>query len=170
MFDQFKPGTVTDGRVWYALNQSTPELQIIFLGLFAYAIAKFEGFYIPDSISQRNRNPGNLRPIGASTGFRTFETDLDGWSALKKQILINVNRGLTLREFFLGKPGVYPGYAPLGDNDAEVMENYISSVANTLSIPQNIDLRTYLPSYSDVTGSSVPLAGILYGYKLYAGE
>ena len=165
MYDQFKPGNVDNGRVWYALNQQTPNLQVAFLGLFVAALATFEGFYIEGSLAQRNNNPGNLRPIGASTGFRYFETPLDGWEALRKQILINVGRGLTLDEFFKGKPGVYPGYSPVADNSEEVIENYLNFMASKLSIPRNVPLWTYMPSLVDVTGSSVLIQGIFYGYK-----
>ena len=171
-YPQLTPQAEGNGRLWYTINLNNPNLQTSLLGLFAVAIAKFEGFYIPDSISQRNNNPGNLRPVGASTGFRTFETPLQGWEALYRQIVLNIRRGLTLREFFLGKPGVYPGYAPLGDNPADVMENYIASVASRMSIPDNIDLRNYFPYFVETAEFPFDPAtwpGTLWGYKPYEG-
>ena len=89
MFDQFRPGNFDGGRVWYELSRSTENAQLSLLGIFMVAIAEFEGFYItdPPSISRRNLNPGNLRPIGASQGFRTFPTANDGWEALKLWIV-----------------------------------------------------------------------------------
>lgn len=165
MFPEFRPATVSNGRVWYELSKQTPNAQLAMLGLFCIAIAEFEGFYKAGSLAQRNNNPGNLRPVGASEGFRTFSDVLQGWEALKDQVIRNIDRGLTLRQFFLGKEGVYPGYAPLGDNPANVMENYIDHVAKRLSIPENLDLRNYFPSLVDVEATMIPVQGILWGYK-----
>lgn len=122
------------------------------LNTFMLAIARFEGFYIRksfgyknDSISYRHLNPGNLRPVGASSGFRSFSSESAGWDALKRQVLLNIGRGLTLGEFFLGKPGVYPGYAPLADNEPVTMANYIAFVAASLGVPTDVDLRYFFP-------------------------
>ena len=129
-------------RVW---------LQWSLFAVFLLSIAKFEGFFNPGSIAQKNNNPGNLRPVGASTGFRSFMTADEGWRALANQVMLNIKRDLTLREFFLGKPGVYLGYAPLGDNPSDVMENYISFVAESMRIPSNMRLSTFFP---DIAGFS----------------
>lgn len=123
--------------------QDNPAYQEFLMLHFAWAIAEFEGFFIPDSISQRNNNPGNLRPIGSSTGFQQFETPELGWERLLHQIRLNVKRGLTMTEFFLGKPGVYPGYAPLGDNDPEVMKNYIQFVKDRTGITDTFPLQAF---------------------------
>lgn len=141
------------------------------------AMAEFEGFYVATTdpryptLAQRNNNPGNLRPVGASQGFRVFPTANDGWWALKNQVMLNINRGLTLDEFFLGKPGVYPGYSPLGDpgNDPAAIENYIAHVAKRTSMSRNIDLRYYFNAIADVAGSSIPVDGIIWGYKPFDG-
>lgn len=148
-YPQFIPdGVQANGLKYYFMNGMKHDLEYAMLAIFADAIATFEGFYIENSISQRHNNPGNLRPIGASTGFRTFPTENDGWAALSRQIVINIKRQLTLREFFLGKEGVYPGYAPLGDNPAETMENYIAFVEKRLNIDQNDVLSRYFPIIS----------------------
>jgi len=144
---------VTGNQIFYPV-QDNLQLQDVQLAAFQEAIAQFEGFYIPNSISQRHRNPGNLRPIGASKGFQSFLTPEEGWIALRKQIIRNIQRGLTLREFFLGKEDVYPGYAPLGDNPADVMESYIAHVAKALRIPDNVDLRAYFPQVAKTGGDS----------------
>ena len=86
----------------------------------AAAIARMEGYYVSQSISQRNRNPGNLRSWGTLPtvgGYAKFDTDAAGWAALKRQVSRNIGRNLTLYEFFGGKPGVYPGYAPAADSN-----------------------------------------------------
>jgi hypothetical protein len=55
----------------------------------ARAIARAEGFYVPDSIPQRAHNPGNLKAGGETlggTGITVFPDDDAGWSALYKQL------------------------------------------------------------------------------------
>ena len=155
-----KPDMYYEGKPAYWIPDHE-WLQRSLLMLFAMSIADFEGFYIPDSISQQHNNPGNLRPVGASTGFQTFATPTEGWKALIGQIKLNIKRGLTLEEFFLGKEGVYPGYAPLGDNDAEVMDNYIAFVRHKTGFGRGIPLTTYFPYLL----SSKPQGGIFYVYN-----
>lgn len=108
----------------------------------AEAIAQFEGYYKPGSLAQRNRNPGNLRAgpksIGSQGGYAVYASDADGWSDLRRQVELNINRGLTLREFFGGKPGVYPGYAPAADNNP--VPNYVAYVASRAGIDANVPL------------------------------
>ena len=139
---------VTNG-IEFNQVRGNPGFQWMLFVHFIRAIAEFEGFFIDPSdsrypsIAQKNNNPGNLRPIGASTGFRSFDTPNEGWERLAHQAMLNINRGLTVREFFLGKPGVYPGYAPLGDNEPEVMENYINHVKNRTGINESLPLLVY---------------------------
>jgi hypothetical protein len=92
----------------------------------ARAIARQEGFHDARgnvqlrSLAAVNNNPGNLRSWGdtpTSQGYARFENVAAGWAALRKQVQKNINRGLNLREFFGGKPGVYPGYAPSADGN-----------------------------------------------------
>lgn len=108
----------------------------------ATAIARMEGFYNPKSIASRNKNPGNLRTWGkqpTNAGFAVFDTVQDGFKALRKQISINVfRRGLSLREFFAGKPGVYPGYAPASDGNRPVQ--YARFVASQIGRGTSIDI------------------------------
>lgn len=78
------------------------------------AIKRNEGLF-PGSTSYRNNNPGNLRAYRSdqpvdSRGFRIFNSMAEGEAALWSQIDLNISRGLTLSEFFNGKPGVYAGY------------------------------------------------------------
>lgn len=104
--------------------------------LIARAIATMEGFYIPGSIAQRNNNPGNLRSWGSNpivNGYAKFPTAEAGWAALRRQVELNINRGLTLEEFFAGKPGVYGGYAPSADSNDP--DGYARYVAQQTGIP-----------------------------------
>jgi hypothetical protein len=84
------------------------------------AIASYEGFWKPDSVANRNHNPGNLREWGDNPkkhGYASFANFADGWNALRRQVTLNIERGLTPLEFFAGKAGVYAGYAPSKDNN-----------------------------------------------------
>lgn len=103
----------------------------------AQAIARFEGFYTAGSVAQRNHNPGNLRAgpraiSKDSRGYAIYASDADGWADLERQVDLNISRGLTLQEFFGGKTGVYPGYAPAADNNQP--SNYANTVAGWLGI------------------------------------
>mgnify|MGYP003394444781 FL=1 len=78
------------------------------------AIATMEGFFKAGSVAQRNNNPGNLRSWGnrpTANGYAVFESPDAGWAALNQQVNLNIGRGLSLYDFFAGKPGVYGGYA-----------------------------------------------------------
>jgi hypothetical protein len=60
---------------------------------FAEAIARAEGFYVPNSIPQRARNPGDLKVPGWSgptlgSGISVFGDVADGWNALYHQLYI----------------------------------------------------------------------------------
>lgn len=115
----------------------------------AEAIAKMEGFYHEGSISQRNGNPGNLRSWGTRPvvdGYVVFKKadgtiDPDaGWVALEVQVQKNILRGLTLQEFFGGKPGVYPGFSP--GSDGNDPRGYAQYVAGQCGISPIVPLNT----------------------------
>lgn len=111
----------------------------------AEAIARFEGFGKPGSLATRNNNPGNIRSWGSlptRDGYVVFPTPEAGWAALERQVGLNVARGLTMEEFFAGKPGVYGGYAPAAD--ANDPGNYARTVAGWLGINVERPLAEYL--------------------------
>jgi hypothetical protein len=115
----------------------------------AGAIASFEGAFQTGSVAQRNNNPGNLRTWGnlpRRDGYAVFPTVEAGWEALRKQISLNISRGLNLLEFFGGKPGVYPGYAPASDLNQP--QAYASYVAGQVGVPVDVPL-------AEVSGSGV---------------
>ena len=108
----------------------------------ATAISVMEGFPKAGSRANRQNNPGNLRSWGKTPiveGFANFPTAAEGWSALRRQIWRNVDRGLTLYEFFGGKPNVYAGYAP--DADGNRSRHYAEFVAKRAGIPVNVPLN-----------------------------
>lgn len=103
---------------------------------FVDSIARFEGFYVPRSRAKRNNNPGNLRSWGRNkivAGYAYFASVDDGWRALRAQCRKNIyERKLNCYEFFGGKKGVYPGYAP--DSDGNHSRQYAEYVAKRCSI------------------------------------
>lgn len=108
----------------------------------ADAIARFEGFHKLGSVAQRQNNPGNLRSWGKVPvigGYASFATVEDGWRALRRQVQKNIGRGLTLQEFFAGKPGVYAGYSPASDGNHPTL--YAAYVARRLDIRSDVVLK-----------------------------
>lgn len=81
-----------------------------FINKFSEAIAKAEGFYVPDSVPARAHNPGDLTddgdiglgviqtsgPQGAK--ITIYATDEDGWNALRRKV----------RRMLSGRSEVYP--------------------------------------------------------------
>lgn len=133
----------------------------------AAAIARFEGFYVPNSRAQRNNNPGNLRRWGNTPvvdGFASFPTLEAGWAALRRQVEINIGRGLTLNEFFAGKPGVYAGYAPASDNNHPI--NYARFVGGKAGVP--VDIPLGVAGQVPATWPAAPKSGEETGLMLAA--
>jgi hypothetical protein len=120
----------------------------------ADAIANVEAGNKPNPISVRQNNPGNLRSWGdtpSENGYARFATWDDGMTALRQQIQKNIDRGLTLEEFFGGKKGVYPGFSPASDNNQP--DRYAATVAQRVGVDVNIPLNKLIapaaptPSY-----------------------
>jgi hypothetical protein len=107
----------------------------------AHAIGRFEGFY-PGTPAYRHNNPGNLRfapnQAGSHDGFAVFSDAQAGWRALERQVEKLIGRGLTLNQFFAGKKGVYPGYAPADDHNSPY--HYAATVGNWTGLPTNVPL------------------------------
>lgn len=97
-----------------------------------------------EGVGCRNNNPGALRTWGSlptSGGFAVFPTCEDGRAALRQQVQRNIDRSLTLQEFFGGKAGVYPGYAPAADNNQPNI--YASHISDWTGIPLDVPLDEY---------------------------
>lgn len=87
----------------------------------ADAIMCFEGFPKPGSRANRNRNPGNIRPLGdqaGDEGYRVFTSLLEGYQALLDDLQAKVDghnsHGLGIQSTLLQLLNVY---APAGDNN-----------------------------------------------------
>ena len=114
----------------------------------ANAIAQFEGYNVPNSVAQRNNNPGNLRSgpgqIGTdSNGYAIFPDASTGFAALQNQVSLNIDRGLSLQTFIGGEPGGYPGYAPSADNNN--VSNYVNFLSGKLGLDPNTPLNGVSP-------------------------
>lgn len=110
----------------------------------AAAITRMEGSCSAPGVCQNN-NPGNLRAYAPgqavdSRGIRIFPDYQSGYAALLAQEQANINRGLTLSEFFGGKSGVYSGYAPAADSNNP--DAYAGNVASWLGIPSDVPLSS----------------------------
>jgi hypothetical protein len=107
-------------------------------------IAQIEGWFVPNSLAQRNNNPGNLRFVGQAGavqgegGFAKFATPDDGFNALNNQISLDASRGLDVSGF-LNK------YAPSSENDTN---NYISLFTKMLGVSPTDKL-------SDILGTGI---------------
>ena len=124
----------------------------ISIAQLAAAITRNEGFY-PGSAAYRNNNPGNLTAgpgmIGTdASGFAIFPDLQTGQNALQNQIQLNINRGLTLSEFFQGKPGVYAGYD-------KTDPAYASKVAGWLGISSDVPLSSIVDGGGDVAQAGI---------------
>lgn len=117
--------------------------RIEFIEAMASAIATMEGFFKEGSVSERNNNPGNLRSWGSLPtvdGYVKFPSFETGMRALKSQIGKNIDRGLTMQEFFGGKPGVYGGYSPAADKNNP--HGYAQYVAGRVGVRPDLPLNT----------------------------
>lgn len=96
----------------------------------ANTIAQIEGFFVPNSLAQRNNNPGNLIFVGQAgatlgeKGFAKFSSPDAGMQALQNQIALDASRGLDVTGF-LNK------YAPPSENDTN---NYINLFTSKLGV------------------------------------
>lgn len=108
----------------------------------AGAIGTFEGAFKTGSVAQRNNNPGNLRTWGnlpRRDGYAVFPSMEAGWAALRRQVELNISRGLTLFEFFAGKPDIYAGYAPAADQNQPA--TYAAFVGQRVGLPLDVPLN-----------------------------
>lgn len=96
----------------------------------------------------RNNNPGNLRPVGASTGFQQFETMQQGLAALDKDLQIKGGRGVnTIRK-------VISAWAPPSENNTEA---YIKTVAQRLGVPPDAALDMENPLVRQALSTAISL-------------
>ena len=116
------------------------------LDILSQAIARFEGFFVTaaeaalrkihfPTLSQRHNNPGNLMYVGqlgairgdqhGSGFYARFPSVEAGWSALRRQIVLDASRGLTMSAFMAK-------YAPAEDSNDP--KSYCAFVCGKLGV------------------------------------
>ncbi len=107
---------------------------------------------------QRTNNPGNLRYVGQreSTGedehgMAIFPTPWAGWRALHRQIALDQNRGMTVRQFIRK-------YAPENENNTSA---YLQFVCTEMKCEADKPLEEL---------SKYAIAGVIAAYEGYFAE
>src|SRR5690606_38730700 len=109
-----------------------------------------------ENVNPSYNNPGAIFDV-ANNRLRQYPTYQEGWNALIRQVNLNISRGLTLQEFFGGKPGVYPGYAPAAAHNNNPT-NYANTVAKWLGVPANVPLAEL--SHQSAVTPNIPTGAV----------
>ena len=121
------------------------------ISALAKAIARQEGFYTGKGLAWDNNNPGNLRDFQITKdrwwlwpkhphtthGFPIFNTPSEGWAALEKDLLIKINRGMTLSQLIAA-------WAPAGPPDFNQPTAYTKNVVAWTGIPADKSLKSLI--------------------------
>lgn len=108
----------------------------------AQAIAKAEGYGLPNAIPTRANNPGNLKlgaPVLKGTEITQFATAAEGWAALEKQIRLMLTGASAHYKPTMTIAEVGAKWAPSGDNN--VVGAWAANVAKFLGVSVSTPLR-----------------------------
>lgn len=89
------------------------------------------------TLADRNNNPGNIRPVSGK-GFRFFESALEGWEAMKNQ-LMRYFTGKTTGRALRTIQDIVSTWAPEGDNNDP--KKYAQDVAKWMGVSPNAILN-----------------------------
>ncbi|HCN5653082.1 TPA: lytic transglycosylase catalytic [Escherichia coli] len=89
------------------------------------------------TLADRNNNPGNIRPVSGK-GFRFFESALEGWEAMKNQ-LMRYFTGKTTGRALQTIQDIVSTWAPVGDNNDP--KKYAQDVAKWMGVSPNAILN-----------------------------
>ncbi|MCK2406850.1 lytic transglycosylase catalytic [Escherichia coli] len=89
------------------------------------------------TLADRNNNPGNIRPVSGK-GFRFFESALEGWEAMKNQ-LMRYFTGKTTGRALRTIQDIVSTWAPAGDNNDP--KKYAQDVAKWMGVSPNAILN-----------------------------
>ena len=97
----------------------------------------------PDTLGNRNNNPGNIKFAGQEGAvkqgdFAKFDTMEDGWKALYRQVELDTGRGDTIETFIKGTDGT-GGYSE--DNQ----DSYIRFISDKVGYPPDTPLSAIDP-------------------------
>lgn len=123
--------------------------------LIACAVASQEGWFVPGSIPQIRRNPGDLRfanqigaqtpsnpvPFGTPQPIAVFATNALGTTALFRQIWLQVAEGQTVRQ-------IISQWAPPNENNTSV---YLENVLHWTGLPPDTPVLELLPPLQRLT-------------------
>ncbi|ECC2476533.1 lytic transglycosylase catalytic [Salmonella enterica] len=93
------------------------------------------------TLADRNNNPGNIRPVGGN-GFRFFGSALQGWEAMKNQ-LMRYFTGRTTGRALQTIQDIVSTWAPAGDNNDP--KKYAQDVAKWMGVSPNTVLNLANP-------------------------
>ncbi|MCS7489198.1 hypothetical protein KQE47_01255 [Raoultella planticola] len=94
------------------------------------------------TIADRNNNPGNIRPVGGG-GFRNFGSALEGWAAMKNQ-LMRYFTGKTTGRRLQTIMDIVSTWAPAGDNNDP--QQYARQVAGWMGVSPTAALNLSDPN------------------------
>jgi hypothetical protein len=111
--------------------------------LLACAIATQEGWFVPGSIPQIRRNPGDLKfagqmgatAPGATVGIAVFKSNEYGVTALFRQLWLQVAEGQTVRQ-------IIAQWAPPNENNTSA---YFQDVLAWTGLPADAPVLELLP-------------------------
>lgn len=109
----------------------------------ASAIGSAEGYFVPNSVPNKNNNPGDLREAGnypKFNGFVVFPSKSAGIAGLYRQLTLDIFRGQSLRNL------VYT-WAPPGDGNNS--ENYLMETARRIGLKPE-DVNTPLWNFLEI--------------------
>lgn len=116
------------------------------IAAFAVAIAKAEGFYVPNTIPAKSNNPGDLKVPGSAKttpgGITIFESLEDGWSALYHQLEIIVTGRSAVYSLDMTIKQMGDKWAPAADKNQPGV--WAQNVAAALGVPVTTPLRQVL--------------------------
>ncbi|EMK0672813.1 TPA: hypothetical protein ACIJRP_005221 [Klebsiella pneumoniae] len=95
-----------------------------------------------NTLADRNNNPGNIRPVGGG-GFRAFGSALEGWEAMKNQ-LMRYFTGKTTGRRLQTIMDIVSTWAPAGDNNDPQL--YAKQVAGWMGVSPDAVLNLNNPN------------------------
>lgn len=95
-----------------------------------------------NTLADRNNNPGNIRPVGGG-GFRAFGSALEGWEAMKNQ-LMRYFTGKTTGRMLQTVQDIVSTWAPAGDNNDPQL--YAKQVAGWMGVSPDAVLNLNNPN------------------------
>jgi len=104
------------------------------------SIGQVVGGLFGGNLPDRNNNPGNLRPVSGS-GFRTFDSALEGWSAMRNQ-LMRYFTGKTTGKTLQTITDIVSTWAPSSENDTG---KYIQDISKWMGVSPDVALNLNNP-------------------------